>query len=96
MKTIWKYSLVQHGFKDRITLNIPHGAEVLSLQIDQKNNHPSIWVLVDPEATMTKRVFELFGTGHEIHYDMGIDREYVGTYQYQNGKFVGHVFERIN
>ena len=42
-----------------------------------------------------ERLFELFGTGQEIKYDMGVDRKYIGTYQYQKGEFVGHVFEYI-
>ena len=27
---------------------------------------------------------------------MGIERNYIGTYQYQRGEFVGHIFERLN
>ena len=52
--------------------------------------------MVDTEVEMEIRYFELFGTGHEIPSDMGVDRKYVGTYQYQRGEFVGHIFERIN
>jgi hypothetical protein len=45
---------------------------------------------------MEDRFFELYGTGHSIHEDMGIERKYIGTYQYQRGEFVGHIFERLN
>lgn len=43
-----------------------------------------------------KRIFEIFGTGHTIYCDMGVDRRYIGTFQIENGQFIGHVFERIN
>jgi hypothetical protein len=75
---------------------MPKGAEILTVQTDEKNNHPTIWALVDPEQENEQRFFELFGTGHEIHSDMGVERKYIGTYQYQKGAFVGHIFERIN
>jgi len=50
---------------------------------------------VDDESEKEERIFELFGTGHQIKEDMGVDRKYIGTYQYQKGNFVGHIFERI-
>jgi hypothetical protein len=33
---------------------------------------------------------------HEIPNCMGVERKYVGSYRYQNGEFMGHIFERIN
>ena len=97
MKTIWKFSTLDGmEFKDKFTIKMPKGAEILTVQTDQKNNHPTIWALVDTEADTEDRHFEWFGTGHRIHVDMGIERKYVGTYQYQRGEFVGHIFERIN
>jgi hypothetical protein len=97
MKTIWKYStLPDNEFQEKFTLKMPKGAEILTVQIDQKDNTPSIWVMVETDAPMEERYFELYGTGHEIYVDMGIERKYLGTYQYQRGAFVGHIFERIN
>jgi hypothetical protein len=100
MKTIWKFSTLIEGqkrqFKEKFTLQMPMGAEILTIQTDEKNNHPTIWALVDPQAEMEDRFFELYGTGHSIYEDMGIERKYIGTYQYQRGEFVGHIFERLN
>lgn len=98
MKTIWKFSTLGNNveFKGKFEILMSKGAEILCIQTDEKNNHPSIWAMVDTEAEMEIRYFELFGDGHEIPSDMGVDRKYVGTYQYQRGEFVGHVFERIN
>jgi hypothetical protein len=97
MKTIWKFSTLPGGdFKEKFTLQMPKGAEILTIQTDQKNNHPTIWAIVDPEAEVEDRHFELYGTGHTIDDNMWIKRKYIGTYQYQKGEFVGHVFERMN
>jgi hypothetical protein len=92
MMTIWKFEL---EFNDITKISIPEGAEILTVQIDQKTNTPCIWALVDTCNDKEVRFFELFGTGQEIYFDMGVDRVYIGTYQYQMGGFVGHVFERI-
>ncbi len=96
MKVIWKFSTIDNGFDEKFSIYMPKGAEILTVQTDEKNNHPTIWALVDPEQENEERFFELFGTGHEIHGDMGVERKYIGTYQYQKGAFVGHIFERIN
>ena len=93
---IWKFSTVENGFKEKFTIEMPIGAQILTVQRSEKDNHPCIWALVDPNAKKEERYFELVGTGHDIHFDMGIERKYIGTYQYQNGEFVGHIFERIN
>ncbi len=95
-KKIWKFSTIENGFQQRFTIKMPKGAEILTVQRDEKDNHPRIWALVDPNAEWEDRDFELFGTGHHVYCGMGIDRKYIGTYQYQRGEFVGHLFERIN
>lgn len=92
MKTIYKY---QTPFQDFFTLEMPVGAEILTVQQDEKTNWGCIWALVDTDNEKEERTFELFGTGNEIHVDMGVDRKYIGTYQYQRGNFVGHIFERF-
>jgi len=93
METIWKF---ETPFDGKFTIGMPFGAEILTVQQDQKTNRICIWALVNTENSPQDRTFELFGTGHKIHGDMGIERKYIGTYQYQNGDFVGHLFERIN
>ncbi|MDA3780323.1 MAG: hypothetical protein PF487_08940 [Bacteroidales bacterium] len=91
---IYKYEL---NFQEFTDINLPKGSEILTVQLSQKTKKPYLWVLVDTDQTLEyeERCFELFGDDHEIHYGMGVDRVYIGTYQYQKGEFVGHVFERI-
>ena len=91
-KTIWKYII---EIKDSQEINMPLGAEILSIQ--NQNESICIWVLVSPkEARKEIRIFEIFGTGHPINYDMGVNRIFIQTFQYSEGQFVGHVFERLD
>ena len=91
-KTIWKFELNpsisgNHSFK------IPKDSEILTVQM--QNNNPCIWVLVNPNNEVEERFFELFGTGHDVYCDMGIDRKYINTVQMQEGSLVFHIFERL-
>lgn len=91
-QSIWKF---ETPFSYIFTLKMPIGSEILSVQQDQKTFKPCIWALVCPEKETEERFFELFGTGYEFENEIGVNRKYLGTYQYQKGEFVGHLFERI-
>ena len=91
-KTIWKFEV---KVDNKQTLSLPKGAEILTIQT--QGNNPFLWVLVNAlEEETEERVFETFGTGHDVYCDMGIERKYIGTYQMMGGGLVFHVFERIN
>ena len=89
-KVIWKYELVL-GLNE---IKIPEGAEVLSVQ----TQHESIcmWCLLNPQVDAKERWFEIYGTGHLVKYDMGVERKFLGTVQMSNADYIYHVFERIN
>ena len=70
-KNIFKYELDPTG--DWIA--IQEGAEILSVGV--QNSNIMMWALVDPERPMIQRKFNVYGTGHKIHYP---------------GKFIGTVF----
>lgn len=89
-KEVWKFAL-NPGENE---VMMPNGAEVLSVQV--QHNVPCLWALVDPEMQKEERTFEVFGTGHSIKYDMGVERKYIGTFQLDGGYLVFHLFERIN
>ena len=93
MKAIWKF---ETPFDEIFKIEMPKNAEILCVQQDKKTFIPCIWAMVETENEKEERFFELFGTGTAIYEDMGIGRKYLGTYQYQKGEFVGHLFERIN
>ena len=89
-KQIWKYTLTP-GMN---TYQLPKNAHVL--HADEQYDGIHVWAEVDPNAETEDRCFEVFGTGHPIHYDMGVERKYISTVKIQGGAFVFHVYERIN
>ena len=88
-KQIWKFEINPN----KVIVEMPKGAEILTIQT--QNGTPCIWALVNPESEKEKRHFEVYGTGHNIHYDMGIVRKYINTFQLEGGLLVFHLFERI-
>jgi len=90
MKTIYKYEI---PVDDNIRLELPKGAEILSVQ--EQYGKPCIWAIVDPEKEVEGRLFELLGTGHNIKASEIINRKYIGTFQLYNGALVFHLFELI-
>lgn len=87
-KKIFKYQL---DTTDIQQIEMPQGAEILCLHT--QNVTPCIWALVNPDAPVSKRTFEIFGTGHNIPE---ANRKYIGTYQLRSGDLVFHCFELIN
>lgn len=97
MRTIYKYALMT---TDKQTINVPFlnnddniGVPFKDqvLKVDVQNNQIFIWCLVDDELYKGTRTIYIYGTGHQI--DDKISKEnYIGTYQLNNGSFIGHVF----
>lgn len=86
MITIFKYK-IGPGTTE---LELPEGAEILSIAF--QNHNLFMWAKIDTEAKTEFRNFEVFGTGHEMTQDVGIDYEYISTAHTNNG-LVFHVFE---
>lgn len=85
-RTIWKSEIpVTESFE----LKLPMAAKILCVQV--QSNKPCIWVLVMPGNTDVVRRFRVFSTG--APYDIANTNRYVGTFQLNNGAFVGHLFE---
>lgn len=89
-KSIWKFPIAS---PEQTTIKMPGGAEILTIQT--QNGMPCIWALVNPENDTEERCFEIFGTGHDVPVDMGIERKYINTFQLNGGGLVYHLFERI-
>jgi phosphoribosylcarboxyaminoimidazole (NCAIR) mutase len=82
-KQIWKYSLEN-------VIEMPKGAEILTIDIQNGQMfNAQMWVKVNTENEMEKRMFEVIGTGQNFD---DTNKKYVGTYQ--DGPFVWHVFEK--
>lgn len=87
---IWKFELSTHDKE----IQMPFGAKILSVQMQGENI--CIWALVVPTNSTQPRYFEVYVTGHNIHCDIGIEREYLGTIKLDNDNLIFHIFERIN
>lgn len=85
MTTIYKYPLLP----GRTYLEMPRGAQVLTVQMQRGS--PYLWARVDPTEQKSMRVFEVFGTGHEMPDDPQL--VYVATFQMDGGALVWHVFD---
>lgn len=85
MKNILKYPF---EINDTVTIRMPGGAKVLSIQY--QGNIPTIWAMVDTYNREAHREFFVFGTGHDIPSATTIT--YLATIQDPNG-FVWHIFE---
>ena len=85
--TIWKYQL---EIDDVVTLHMPLGARILSLQT--QDNIPCLWAMVNPTNAKERRHFVIVGTGHELPNN-AVDGTYIGTTQTHDGRLVWHVFE---
>jgi hypothetical protein len=84
MKRIYKYPV---PIDDRFVIQMPLGAFIMTVQMQK--SEPQIWALVDPDRSLTNRVFYLYGTGMEVNPEL----IYIGTFQMLGGSLVYHLFE---
>jgi hypothetical protein len=87
MRSIWKFEIGPRNLR----VMMPVGAKLLTAQI--QNNSICVWAEVDTKAEREEVIFEIFGTGHSMPWNMGVDREYVGTVQFNNGDLVLHIYK---
>lgn len=88
-RQIFKYQL---DTTDIQQVEMPEGAEILCVQTQY--GIPCIWALVQPNAALSKRTIEIFGTGHNVPENA--NRKYIGTYQLRQVNLVFHCFELIS
>ena len=88
MQTIWKFPF---KIERQITIEMPRGAKVLSIQV--QDGVPCMWATVDSDSGMVPQKFNLYGTGSKLPTYWGKSMRYVDTFQH--GEFVWHVFEEI-
>lgn len=83
---IWKFPITP----ENTTIEMPKGSEILTIQTQKET--PCIWALVDPNAEKVTRIFEMYGTGHEIDKK---ERMYINSFQLYGGGLVFHLFELL-
>lgn len=92
--TIWKFPLgfVVGGGDPVCDVQMPAGAEILRMGMQgpahgQARLTPTLWALVDDQAALETRRFQVVGTGHPLPDGAA----YVGSWD--AAPFVWHVFE---
>ena len=99
MITIYKYDL---ALTDRQTLQLPAGAEILSVQeqeawLYEHRSTPAnqrtlqLWALVDTKAPVTPRHFTIAGTGNPLTNQVIL--RHIDTVVMARGSLVWHIFE---
>lgn len=84
---IYKYTI---SITDAVELDLPHGAEVLSV-LNQREDLV-LYAVVDPdESVIETRHFVVRGTGHRFS---GNEGAFIGTVSFQGGSLIFHVFHR--
>lgn len=86
MLIIWKYDV---PLDREWELRLPTPGRILTVQT--QFGQPRLWAVVDPDTSapnVTRRLY-LGLTGHEIPESA----RYLGTFQLDDGGFVGHLFE---
>lgn len=87
MITVWKFGLALSG---DVHLEMPEGAQVL--KVDTQFDEPTMWVICDPAMKSVVRNFVVYMTGQHINDKPLV---YAGSFQLDQGNYVGHVFERL-
>jgi hypothetical protein len=96
MQTIHKFALDVPTAGTTLTLTMPMGAKVLSIQTLTDNRWPYVWALVDKAKPTAQRLFRILATGMDIQPNWAMG-QYVGTFQTLDdvsGTLVFHVFDR--
>ena len=81
-RTIWKFPL---PVADDFTLDMPVGAEILTVQM--QHHRPALWAIVSTDLELERRRFLVRGTGLPFS---GEEQNYIATWQ--DGGFVWHLF----
>jgi hypothetical protein len=90
MKKIYRYRISSLDHDSITCLEIPWGAEVLTVQ--EQLGELSLWMLVDPDHNKIERKFVVRWTGHPIKESKNGYDVYIATVQHSDG-MVYHVFE---
>lgn len=84
MRTIWKFPLTGHV----TDIEMPGGAQILCVQ--SQGEGACLWALVEPDNEKKPVRIRIFGTGHPVDDEMGL--QYIDTFQLHGGSLVFHVF----
>lgn len=84
--TIWKYEI---NITEYVSIDMPYGAQILTVQ--KQGDKICLWAVVSPQAKTQLRNFMWAGTGQPLPDTF--NEKYIGTVQFDDGKWVFHLFE---
>ena len=91
MKVIYKYRL---PFMEKAQVEMPEGAKII--RVDGLDGALWLWAVVDTDAHMVVREFELFKTGGEMPEGILDDYKYIGCGAiFVQMELMMYVFERV-
>jgi hypothetical protein len=88
MITIYKYPI---SIEDATIIDMPVDAQILSIQVQHRKI--VLWALVESDNQNEQRVFEIYGTGHNMDHYYKEGRIHRATVQW--GDLVWHIFEKL-
>lgn len=94
MKQIWKYKITPPKEGNVINIEMPAGAAVLDIQVQERD--PVLWAAIDADRLKEVRTFAIFATGTDIPEFHKLS--YLKTFQINDafrGSLVFHVFEVV-
>ena len=89
MKTIYKYNI---EISPKFELDMPENFKILSVQT--QNNQPVFWAEIDKNNEVKRYEFSVMGTGQTTE-ENGRPMLYLGTFQVNDGTFVGHFYQLL-
>lgn len=92
-KAIYKYDFGD-DVADLIDLNLPTGAEILS--VNNQHGRLVLWAVVDTDVeTTSSRIFAVYSTGEILHMYIKNTMKFLGTVLFDDGDTVYHVYEKL-
>lgn len=86
-KTVWRFAL---PIQDRVVLQMPVGAEMLSVGPPRIGSALDLWAIVSPDNPRTGRCFAIVGTGNPLPDE---PHAYIGTTSSHGAALIWHVFD---
>jgi hypothetical protein len=102
-RVVWKFAIPEgSGTEEAVEVEMPRGAYVIhagvQVRLDsvmgqvQRLEVPCVWAVVDPEAPREVRRFRWVLTGGDIPRDKWGILNPIGTFLFDEGRFVLHLF----
>lgn len=87
---IYKFPLIVTDVQEHVVPGLVGVQGILSVQVQR--GVPCVWMVVNEDLSARTVRFRIIGTGHAMVENRGA---FLGTFQLEDGHFVGHVFYEV-